>query len=49
MLPYVQSGILPETLNSTCILSKRSVKKNILSIAKVVTFEETTKFLGMEY
>ena len=36
------------TLNTACWWSKRSAKKNILSIAKVVTFEGTPKFWGME-
>ena len=37
------------TLNTACGWSKLSPKKNILSIAKVVTFELMTKFWGMEY
>ena len=37
------------TLNTACRRSKRFVKKNILSIAKVVTFEAKPKFWGMEY
>ena len=37
------------TLNTACRCSKQSVKKNILSVAKVVTFEATPKFWGMEY
>ena len=49
MLPYVHSGIFPETINTACIWSKRPAKKNILSIARVVTFEATSKFWGMEY
>ena len=36
------------TLNTACRWSKRFAKKNILSIAKVVTFEVTPKFWGME-
>ena len=49
MLPYVQSGIFPATLNTACRWSQRSAKKNILSVAKVVTFEGTPKFWCMEY
>ena len=48
MLHYAHSGILLATLNTTCRWSKRSAKKNILSIAKVVTFEVTPKFWGIE-
>ena len=48
MLPYVQSGIFPTTLNTACRRSKQSAKKNILSVARVVTFEATPKFWGME-
>ena len=48
MLPYVQSGIFPETLNTACRWIKRSADKNILSFSKVVTFEATTKFWCME-
>ena len=36
------------TLNTACRRSKKSTKKNILSIAKVVNFEATPKFWGME-
>ena len=49
MKPYVHSSIFPETLNTTCRWSKRSTKKNILPISKVVTFEATPKLWGMEY
>ena len=48
MIPYVHSGIFLVTLNTTCRWSKLSAKKNILSISKVVTFEATPKFWGME-
>ena len=48
MLPYVHSDIFPATLNTACRWSKRSVKENVLSISKVVTFEGTPKFWGME-
>ena len=41
--------IFPATINIACRWSKRPAKKNILSIAKVVNFEATPKFLGMEY
>ena len=46
-ITYVHSGIFLETLNTACIWSKRSTKRNVLSIAKVVTFEATAKFWGM--
>ena len=36
------------TLNTACRWSKQSVKKKILSIARVVTFEATPKLWGME-
>ena len=36
------------TLNTACRWCKRSAKKNIPSISKVVTFEATPKFWGME-
>ena len=36
------------TLNDACRWSKLSAKETILSIAKVVTFEETPKFWGIE-
>ena len=45
---YVQSGMFLATLNTACRWSKVSAKKDILSIAKVVTFEATTKLWGME-
>ena len=45
---YVHSGIFLATLNTAFICSKRSSKKNILSIANVFTFEATPKFWGME-
>ena len=48
MLPYTHSGVFPATLNTGCRWSKRFAKKNILSIAKVVNFEATPKFWGME-
>ena len=48
MLTYVHSDIFPENLNADCRWSKQSAKKKILSIAKVVTFEGTHKFWGME-
>ena len=48
MLPYVHSGIFPVNQNTACRWSKQSAKKNILSIAKVVTFEATPKFWGIE-
>ena len=48
MMPYVHSGIFPATLNNACRWSKKSANKNILSIAKVVTFEAMPKFWGME-
>ena len=48
MLTYVQSGIFSATLNTACRWSKLSAKKNILSVDKVVTFEATPKFWGME-
>ena len=48
MLTYVQSGIFPATLNNTCRWSKRSAKKKILSVAKVVTFEAMFKWWDME-
>ena len=47
-IPYVHSGIFLTTLNTACRRSKKSVNKNILSIAKVVNFEATAKFWGME-
>ena len=49
MFPYAQIGIFPDTINTACRRSKRSTKKNILSVANVVTFERTSKFLGTEY
>ena len=49
LLPYVHSGILPANLNTSCRWSERSAKKNILSIARVFTFEAIPKFWGMEY
>ena len=49
MLPYIHSGIFTVTLNTACRRSKQSTKKNILSIAKVVTFEATPEFWGIEY
>ena len=48
ILPYVQNGIFPATLNTACRWSKWSAKKKILSVAKIVTFEATPKFWGME-
>ena len=48
MIPYVHSGIFFAALNTACRKNKQSAKKNILSIAKVVTFEATPKFWGME-
>ena len=48
MIPYVHSAIFPANANTTCRWSKQSAKKKILSIAKVVTFEATPKFWGME-
>ena len=36
------------TLNTACRWSKRSTKKNILSIDKVVAFEASSKFWGMK-
>ena len=36
------------TINTDCRWSKWSAKKNVLSIAKVVNFEATTNFWGME-
>ena len=48
MIPYFHSGIFSETLNTACRWSKQSAKKTILSISKVVTFEATPKFWGME-
>ena len=36
------------TLNTACIWIKQPAKKNILSISRVVTFEATSKFGGME-
>ena len=48
ILTYTHSGIFLATLNTAYRWSKRSVKKNILSIAKVVTFEVTPKFWGMK-
>ena len=47
-IPYVHSGIFLVTINTTCRWSKQSTKKNILSIAKFVTFEAMPKFWGME-
>ena len=38
-----------ETLNTACRWSKQSAKKNILSIAKVVTLQVKPKFWVMEY
>ena len=37
------------TLNTTCIWSKWSATKNILSIARAVNLEATTKLWGIEY
>ena len=42
-------AFLKADLNTACRQSKRFAKKNILSIAKVVTFEATPKLWGMEY
>ena len=47
-IPYIHSGIFLGTLNTACRWSKKYAKKNVLSIAKVVTFEATSKFWGME-
>ena len=37
------------TINAACRWGKWTAKKNILYIAKVVTFEATSKFWGMKY
>ena len=47
-IPYFHSGIFLETINTACRWSKRSAKRNILSIARVITSEATPKFWGME-
>ena len=39
---------ISETLSTACRWSKPSTKKNILFISKVITFEGTPKFWGME-
>ena len=44
-IPYVHSGIFLATINTACIWSKLSAKKNILSIAKVVNFLGDTQVL----
>ena len=49
MLPCVRSEMFLATLNTAFRRSKISTKKNILSVAKVVTFEATLKFCDMEY
>ena len=48
MIPYVHSGIFPATINTAYRWGKWSAKQNILSIAKVVTFEVMPKLWGME-
>ena len=48
MLPHVRSGIFHGDSKYRCRWSKRSAKKNILSVAKVVTFEAKPKLWGME-
>ena len=39
---------LSATINTASIKNKNYAKKNILSIARVVTFEAKPKFWGME-
>ena len=41
-------AFFPVTLNTTCRRSKRSAKKNMLSVANVVTVEATPKFWGLQ-
>ena len=44
--PTSKVEFLPATLNTACIWSKQSAKKNILYVARVVTFEATPNVLG---
>ena len=47
-IPYAHSDIFLETIDTACRWSERPAKKYILSITKVVNFEATSKFWGIE-